>query len=48
MLMRDNSTLIIHGTEAPDDTRMIDAKEAISLQHVINYGKYMPRLSPMA
>lgn len=26
---------------------MIDAKEAISLQHVINYGKSMPRLSPM-
>lgn len=30
--------------DVPDDTRTIDAQEAISLQHVINYGKNTSRL----
>lgn len=33
--------------KVPDETRMVNAHEAISLQHVANYGKTMPRLSPM-
>ena len=47
MLIMNNSTLINSPNKVPDETRLVNAHEGISLQHVANYGKTMPRLNPM-